>query len=171
MSKLYKQYIYFDNLFNNWFCCTGHTNRIVLATFDTPAAVSPYRMNANYRRPTNAESDLGYSTMTPQDDSEQASTCIEPLIIGRDRYRPPPGASKPSSVTGGTPIIPPPPSSRRSRSPTPPQTKLPSIRNQHAPIPEQTTPGQDLPPGQTVLSTGHPNEMLASVQVHMVDTH
>ncbi|KAI0241312.1 VWFA and cache domain-containing protein 1 [Lamellibrachia satsuma] len=126
---------------------SGHTN-IVLATFDSPASVSPYRMNTMYRRPTNTESDHGYSTMTPHDDSEQASTtCLEPLIIARDRYRP--STHMAGSTT--TPMLPPPPGSRRSRSPTPPQTQLPSNTNEH----------------QTML----PNQILANVQVHMVDTH
>lgn len=138
---------------------TGHTNVIVLASFDQPAAsISPYRMNPTYRRPTNTESDLGYSTMTPHEDSEQASTCIEPLIIGRDRYRP--STSAVAKTT--TPMIPPPPSSRRSCSPTPHQTKLPT----HNPIPEQT----DIP-SQTILPTDSPHRIMAPVQVHMVDTH
>lgn len=43
--------------------------------------ISPYRMHAgNFRRP-NGESDHGYSTMTPHDDSDHACfTLIEPLI-------------------------------------------------------------------------------------------
>ena len=61
----------------------------------------------NYRRTSNAESDLGYSTMTPQDDSEHANTtCHEPLIIGRNRYRPPP-----TTTPAFNSILPPPPSS------------------------------------------------------------
>lgn len=43
--------------------------------------ISPYRMHAgNFRRP-NGESDHGYSTMTPHEDSDHACfTLIEPLI-------------------------------------------------------------------------------------------
>jgi len=142
----------------------GHTN-IVLATFENPASISPYRVNTTYRRPaTTGESDHGYSTMTPHEDSsEQASTtCIEPLIVGRDRYRP-----SPHTVLKTTPMIPPPPSSRRSRSPTPPQTRLLT----HPAIPEQTV----LPEPHTVLGTtipeSSPHSVIANVQVHMVDTH
>ena len=139
----------------------GHTN-IVLATFDNPAAsISPYRVNTTYRRPTTGDSDHGYSTMTPHDDSEQASTtCVEPLIIGRDRYRP-----APHTVLKTTPMLPPPPGhNRRSRSPTPPHTQVPK----HASIPEQST----LLQGQTVIpEPANPHHVIANVQVHMVDTH
>lgn len=116
-------------------------------------------MNATYRRPTNAESDLGYSTMTPQDDSEQASTtCVEPLIISRDRYRPPPSVS-----SRGSGILPPPPAHT-------------SLRRE----PQQTLLGGDIPeqvpvvPGQTILVASDnavPNRVIANVQVHMVDSH
>ncbi|XP_064604512.1 VWFA and cache domain-containing protein 1-like [Liolophura sinensis] len=140
---------------------TGHTN-IVLASFENPASISPYRVNTSYRRPAGGDSDHGYSTMTPHEDSEHASLpCLEPLIIGKDRYKP---APYPSTKT---PTIPPPPSStsRRSRSPTPPQTRI----GGYSTIPEQTS----LPP-QTVLPNTIPeasNSILANVQVHMVDTH
>ena len=147
----------------------GHTNMMTVA-FENPASISPYRINTTYRRPTGGESDHGYSTMTPHDDSEQASTtCAEPLLISRDRYRPPA-----PQIKG---MIPPPPTSRRSRSPTPPQT-----------IPEQTLLLSDVPrgttlpetpgvtilpeaPGQTVIyrPSGESHSVVA--QVHMIDTH
>ncbi|ELT96782.1 hypothetical protein CAPTEDRAFT_225126 [Capitella teleta] len=125
----------------------GHTN-IILASFENPANISPYRMNTSYRRPTNAESDLGYSTMTPQDgDSEQASTtCAEPLIISRDRYRPPLSVS-----SRGSGILPPPPANKRD-----PHVMMENV------------------PGQTILvatDTASPNRVIANVQVHMVDSH
>lgn len=134
-------------------------------------------MNTTYRRPTNAESDLGYSTMTPQDDSEQASTtCIEPLIIGRDRYRP---SSSVGSKSGILP--PPPPSCHKARSPSPPalsaQTKL-LLAKDTTPIAENTQDilsASTLVPGHTVLpmtaDLAGPNKVVANVQVHMVDTH
>ncbi|XP_064624547.1 VWFA and cache domain-containing protein 1-like isoform X2 [Lineus longissimus] len=140
---------------------SGHTN-IVLASFENAASISPYRVNTMYRRPTTGDSDHGYSTMTPHEDSEQASTtCIEPLIVGKDRY-------KPSAYISKAPAIPPPPSSgtRRSRSPTPPQTRLPT---HHTVIPEQHAIGP-----MTVLpesSHHNPHHVIANVQVHMVDTH
>lgn len=135
----------------------------MLATFDNPASVSPYRVNTSYRRPAGGDSDHGYSTMTPHEDSEHASLpCLEPLIVGKDRYRP-----GPHSVVVKTPILPPPPSNyRRSRSPTPPQTRL----SGYQPIPEQT-----CLPSQTILHSTIPEvsspNVLANVQVHMVDTH
>ncbi|XP_052058181.1 VWFA and cache domain-containing protein 1-like [Mytilus californianus] len=135
---------------------TGHTN-FLLATFENPAAVSPYRMSTSYRRPTGGgDSDHGYSTMTPHEDSEHASLpCSEPFI-SKDRYKPVSYAISKSHA------LPPPPSSnRRSRSPTPPQTKL---TNFYQPIPEQT-----IIPQQTILPDV--NSVIANVQVHMVDTH
>ncbi|KAK3089856.1 hypothetical protein FSP39_007106 [Pinctada imbricata] len=140
---------------------SGHTN-FVLATFENPASVSPYRVNTSYRRPAGGDSDHGYSTMTPHEDSEHASLpCLEPLIIGKDRYKP--GSLSVVKTPGKLP--PPPSSSRRSRSPTPPQTRYPGYQ----PIPEQT-----VLPCQTVINTPIPeviNNVIAKVQVHMVDTH
>ncbi|WAR23918.1 CAHD1-like protein [Mya arenaria] len=152
--------------FSAWIHCqkirTGihsHTN-FVLATFENPASISPYRVNTSYRRPAGGDSDHGYSTMTPHDDSEHASLpCLEPLIAGKDRYKP--GVHTPSK----TPIIPPPPSvaSRRSRSPTPPQTRI----SGYQPIMEQTDPSQTV----LDIQSEHPHNILANVQVHMVDSH
>ncbi|ESO86641.1 hypothetical protein LOTGIDRAFT_128750, partial [Lottia gigantea] len=140
-----------------------HTN-FVLASFENPASISPYRVNTSYRRPAGGDSDHGYSTMTPHEDSEHASLpCLEPLLIGRDRYKPTiHGVSK-------TPILPPPPSiSRRSRSPTPPQTRLSTT---YSTIPEQTCLPSDssVTPTTTILDT--PHNVIANVQVHMVDSH
>lgn len=47
---------------------------------DGMAPLSPYRVSTNYRRPPGGDSDHGYSTMTPHDDSEQ-QTFVEPLLI------------------------------------------------------------------------------------------
>ena len=44
------------------------------------APISPYRVSTNYRRPPGGDSDHGYSTMTPHDDSEQ-QTFTEPLLL------------------------------------------------------------------------------------------
>ena len=128
---------------------TGHTN-FLLATFENPASVSPYRMSTSYRRPAGGDSDHGYSTMTPHEDSEHASLpCSEPFI-SNDRYKPVSYAITKSYA------LPPPPSYNSSRrSPTPPQTKVTNI---YQPIPEQTI----IP---------EINNVIANVQVHMVDTH
>ena len=153
----------------------GHTN-ILLATFDSPS-VSPYRVNSGYRRPVGyantTESDLGYSTMTPHEDSEIASSCVEPLIIGRDRYRPKQTSPKPSA---DVPTIPPPPPSAKQRtdsvssneisciSHVGPQTVLsPTSGSRRLPVTHEET----VVAGQTVLS---PHQMLAPVEVHMVDS-
>ena len=135
----------------------GHTN-IVLATFENPASISPYRVSTNYRRPTGGDSDHGYSTMTPQEDSEQASTaCLEPLIIGRDRYRP--SSSSISKLSSGGMLPPPPPNHRQSLSPSP-------TANTQVTLAEPTT---QLPPQTTVIPT--PQHIMAPVTVHMVDSH
>ena len=150
----------FHVLFVSKLLFSGHTN-FVLATFENPASISPYRVNTSYRRPAGGDSDHGYSTMTPHDDSEHASLpCLEPLIVGKDRYKP--GVHTPSK----TPTIPPPPSvvSRRSRSPTPPQTRL----SGYQPISEHTDPSQTVI--DSPVEHGSRN-ILASVQVHMVDSH
>ncbi|XP_015599863.1 VWFA and cache domain-containing protein 1 [Cephus cinctus] len=47
---------------------------------DAVAPISPYRVSTNYRRPPGGDSDHGYSTMTPHDDSEQ-QPFAEPLLI------------------------------------------------------------------------------------------
>ncbi|XP_054722418.1 VWFA and cache domain-containing protein 1-like, partial [Uloborus diversus] len=46
--------------------------------------VSPYRVPTNYRRPPGGDSDHGYSTMTPHEDTELVPY-FEPLLIGKDR--------------------------------------------------------------------------------------
>ncbi|KAG5317114.1 CAHD1 protein, partial [Acromyrmex heyeri] len=47
---------------------------------DNVARISPYRVSTNYRRPPGGDSDHGYSTMTPHDDSEQQTFASEPLL-------------------------------------------------------------------------------------------
>ncbi|XP_053982206.1 VWFA and cache domain-containing protein 1 [Hylaeus volcanicus] len=47
---------------------------------DGIAPISPYRVSTNYRKPPGGDSDNGYSTMTPHDDSEQ-QTFVEPLLV------------------------------------------------------------------------------------------
>ncbi|XP_076463028.1 VWFA and cache domain-containing protein 1-like [Babylonia areolata] len=144
----------------------GHTN-FVLASFENPASISPYRVNTSYRRPAGGDSDHGYSTMTPHEDSEHASLpCLDPHSIAKDRFKPTPY----TAVLSHPPVLPPPPSSssRRSRSPTPPHTRL----SLYTPIPEQTCLTSDVGspvPGATSLKG--PHSVIANVQVHMVDSH
>ncbi|EFN86965.1 VWFA and cache domain-containing protein 1 [Harpegnathos saltator] len=54
---------------------------------DNIAPVSPYRVSTNYRRPPGGDSDHGYSTMTPHDDSEQ-QTFVEPLLVVGNNVEP-----------------------------------------------------------------------------------
>ncbi|KAL0107464.1 hypothetical protein PUN28_014649 [Cardiocondyla obscurior] len=51
---------------------------------DNVAPISPYRVSTNYRRPPGGDSDHGYSTMTPHDDSEQQTFVSEPLLLAID---------------------------------------------------------------------------------------
>ena len=143
---------------------SGHTN-FVLASFENPASISPYRVNTSYRRPAGGDSDHGYSTMTPHEDSEHASLpCLDPHTIGKDRFKPTPYTSLLATTTH-PPVLPPPPgstTSRRSRSPTPPHTRLTAYTT----IPEQTS--LDSVVGTTVLKG--PHNVIANVQVHVVDT-
>lgn len=138
----------------------------MLASFENPASISPYRVNTSYRRPAGGDSDHGYSTMTPHEDSEHASLpCLDPLSIAKDRFKPPPY----TAVVVHPPVLPPPPSctSRRSRSPTPPHTRL----SAYTPIPEQTCLSTDIcSPVPGVTSIRSPHSILANVQVHMVDS-
>ena len=46
------------------------------------APISPYRVSTNYRRPPGGDSDHGYSTMTPHDDSEQQNFAEPLLVVG-----------------------------------------------------------------------------------------
>ncbi|KAK0095373.1 hypothetical protein PV326_008544 [Microctonus aethiopoides] len=49
--------------------------------------ISPYRVATNYRRPPGGDSDHGYSTMTPHDDTEQQSFA-EPLLLMSNNIEP-----------------------------------------------------------------------------------
>ncbi|XP_037946193.1 VWFA and cache domain-containing protein CG16868 [Teleopsis dalmanni] len=55
-----------------------------------PANISPYHVStgSSYRRPPNGESDHGYSTMTPHEDSSdhQCFTLAEPLLLNDNRH-------------------------------------------------------------------------------------
>lgn len=120
------------------------TNAVVLASFENVAQISPYRINPAYRRP-GADSDHGYSTMTPQEDSELAGpTYHEPLLIGRDRTRLLQNTSSQSEATN---------SSRASS---------PSLKGQTFAKNSKFLP-------QTILEV--PNNTMAQVQVHCVDSH
>ena len=58
---------------------TGQSNQIL--HIDGIAPISPYRVNTGYKRPAGGDSDHGYSTMTPHDDSETLASA-EPLMLG-----------------------------------------------------------------------------------------
>jgi len=147
---------------------SGHTN-IVLSTFDNPANINPYFMNTAYRRPTNTESDLGYSTMTPHEDSEQASiTCVDSVVTNRDRYRPPTTSKSKTAVIAEGTILPPPPHGN------------PKGMLKFELLDAKRTMETDLdvrigPPSQTRIVSEQtmllPHQVIANVQVHIVDAH
>lgn len=58
-----------------------------LAGVDNVAIVSPYRVNTSYRRPAGGDSDHGYSTMTPHEDSEHTTSYVEPLLVTRRKKK------------------------------------------------------------------------------------
>ena len=159
---------------------------------DNVAIVSPYRVNTGYRRPAGGDSDHGYSTMTPHEDSEHTASYIEPLLIGRDRYRP---AAVGRSASGGS-------FSSRASSPLGPVYSVSravnrmvdspgtlhesadelndSIQHRRLDVSDVNTPERtrfdsanisSTPvPGTTVLPSDVRNQMIVPVTVHMVDT-
>lgn len=124
---------------------------VLLASFENPAALSPYRLNPGYRRPAGADSDHGYSTMTPHEDSEHMGpTFVEPLLAGKHRV-----PSSTQSLTDGS----------RASSPI----RLPKLRT----LDEQPMQTTELFPGTTVLTKIHgDSHFVAHAQVHrVVDSH
>lgn len=66
-----------------------HNLSLAGCTYDNRAVVSPYRVNTAYRRPPGGDSDHGYSTMTPHEDSEHLQY-FEPLLTSKEKGRSPP---------------------------------------------------------------------------------
>lgn len=155
---------------------------------DNIAIVSPYRVNTGYRRPAGGDSDHGYSTMTPHDDSEHTASYVEPLLVGRERYRHAVRSistgsfsSRASSPLG--PVYHPGPSRTIGQRITSPGTLLESadeldaeindkggqkeLMDLHSPLPIQQL---DSSLGMTVLPDTSFNQVIVPVTVHMVDT-
>uniref|UniRef100_A0A131YWQ7 VWFA domain-containing protein n=1 Tax=Rhipicephalus appendiculatus TaxID=34631 RepID=A0A131YWQ7_RHIAP len=72
-----------------------HNLSLAGCTYDNRVVVSPYRVNTAYRRPPGGDSDHGYSTMTPHEDSEHLQY-FEPLLTSKEKGRSPPPAPQPS---------------------------------------------------------------------------
>lgn len=152
---------------------------------DNVAIVSPYRVNTGYRRPAGGDSDHGYSTMTPHEDSEHTASYVEPLLVGRDRYRP-----TVRSVSTGS-------FSSRASSPLGPVYHPGRVANQRIASPgtllesadeldsessdkalKELMDSHSSPPirrlddtlGMTVLPDPSLNQLIVPVTVHMVDT-
>ncbi|KAI1280521.1 VWFA and cache domain-containing protein 1 [Halotydeus destructor] len=124
---------------------------VLLASFDNPAVVSPYRANPSYRRPPGAESDHGYSTMTQQEESqsERMGPTFEPLL-SKDKHRVPTSAQSLTSTS-------------RASSPL----HLPCKGRQHS-LPSQNILRETTLAEVPQDTTAH---VLADVQVHIVDSH
>lgn len=159
----------------------SHEFSLAAAGLDNVAIVSPYRVNTGYRRPAGGDSDHGYSTMTPHEDSEHAASFVEPLLVGRDRYRP---AMRSSSVGSF--------SSRASSPPLRSNYRIESPATLHESADELEAEGRrkqqqqpaDCPPAtaqhifnefndslaMTILPDSPVNQIIVPVTVHMVDT-
>ncbi|XP_022224517.2 VWFA and cache domain-containing protein CG16868 [Drosophila obscura] len=144
------------------------------------ADISPYHVStgSSYRRPPNGESDHGYSTMTPHEDSsdQQCFTLAEPLLLNDKRH------SKSDTMSISTSISSP---TNRQQSSTQPNTH-PYLSNQPTSKTErykhqqmQATPSPCRGPpaggvyGQTTLplcavdgDETRPHYILAPVTVH-----
>lgn len=159
------------------------------AGLDNVAIVSPYRVNTGYRRPAGGDSDHGYSTMTPHEDSEHAASYVEPLLVGRDRYRPAVRSMSTGSFSSraSSPLGPVyHPSSMRGAvqrivSPGTLHESADELENDgcgttHEPLVDLHTtappPIQQLDSslGMTVLPESSLNQLVVPVTVHMVDT-
>ncbi|SPP72929.1 VWFA and cache domain-containing protein CG16868 [Drosophila guanche] len=144
------------------------------------ADISPYHVStgSSYRRPPNGESDHGYSTMTPHEDSsdQQCFTLAEPLLLNDKRH------SKSDTMSISTSISSP---TNRQQSTTQPNTH-PYLSNQpttkterykHQQLQATPSPCRGAPGGgvygQTTLplcavegEETRPHYILAPVTVH-----
>ncbi|XP_065584406.1 VWFA and cache domain-containing protein 1-like [Artemia franciscana] len=138
---------------------------IRLIELDNIAAMSPYRVNTRYRRPPASESDHGYSTMTPHEDSEHTISFQEPLLTSRDRYRPAVSVSSRASSPLGMPV----------RHPKAVAADLRNVTSPTSTIPDEDVSSSDVTieepsncvEGMTVLPS---NVISVPVTVHQVDT-
>ncbi|KAF8794033.1 VWFA and cache domain-containing protein 1 [Argiope bruennichi] len=120
--------------------------------------VSPYRVPTNYRRPAGGDSDHGYSTMTPHEDTELAPY-FEPLLHGRISIDPPPSQH---SLSSGSRT-----SSPVSCVPSTTCSASPSILKMESGVPSWV-PQKDFLCSSDVKSKG--TYVLAQVQVHSENT-
>lgn len=140
------------------------------------ADISPYHMSSGssyYRRPPNGESDHGYSTMTPHEDSsdQQCFTLAEPLLLHDKRH------SKSDTMSISTSISS--PTNRQQSNTHPylsnqPASKSERYKQQQQQLQQQATPspcrGAGAVYGQTTLPLDAEEQrshyILAPVTVH-----
>lgn len=158
----------------------SHEFSLAAAGLDNVAIVSPYRVNTGYRRPAGGDSDHGYSTMTPHEDSEHAVSFVEPLLIGRDRYRPGMRSASVGSFSSRA-SSPPLRSNYRIESPatlheSADELEAEGRRKQQQPVNCPSTAAQQPFDGfsdslaMTILPDSPVNQIIVPVTVHMVDT-
>ncbi|XP_068145488.1 VWFA and cache domain-containing protein CG16868 [Drosophila tropicalis] len=144
------------------------------------ADISPYHVSSgsSYRRPPNGESDHGYSTMTPHEDSsdQQCFTLAEPLLMHDKRH------SKSDTMSISTSISS--PTNRQQSSTQPnihpylsnqPTTKTERYKHHQATGTPSPCRGQTILPSLTAVDVGEeggnssstrPQYILAPVTVH-----
>ncbi|XP_077499250.1 LOW QUALITY PROTEIN: VWFA and cache domain-containing protein 1 [Amblyomma americanum] len=115
-----------------------HNLSLAGCTYDNRVVVSPYRVNTAYRRPPGGDSDHGYSTMTPHEDSEHLQY-FEPLLTSKEKGRSPPQQPSLSSRASS-------PSQQPLTFPDPSITRLPK--------------------STAAMAAGRRNSFQASVEVH-----
>lgn len=135
------------------------------------ADISPYHMSSGssyYRRPPNGESDHGYSTMTPHEDSsdQQCFTLAEPLLLHDKRH------SKSDTMSISTSISS--PTNRQQSNTHPYLSNQPATKTERYKQQQQATPspcrGTTSVYGQTTLPLDaeepRSHYILAPVTVH-----
>lgn len=119
--------------------------------------VSPYCVRTNYRRPPGGDSDHGYSTMTPHEDSELAPY-FEPLLIGKDRHNTNPTSQH--SLSSGSRT-----SSPVSCVPSTTCSTSPSVLKMECPVQNTYLPKPDFPFNVDTKMRG------SHVLAHVVQVH
>ncbi|XP_071952059.1 VWFA and cache domain-containing protein 1-like [Antedon mediterranea] len=156
----------------------GHMHaNIVLAALDRP---SPYHQRMrhhvwrHHHGATPSESDHGYSTMTPHEDSEYHYVEPEPLYNDRGRHYHGRAEFSDDASSVSTSLIEPPLLNPPPRVSSERQSRRNKARSYHSVPSQDIVEGQekviDPVPGQTVLPSLPPSMLQVPVQVHHVDT-
>lgn len=135
---------------------TSSSSALAMANFENAAAavISPYRVNPGYRRPTGADSDNGYSTMTGgQDLTDSENVTGNAIVPARDALCRMPTSG--TSLTTG--------SSSRASSPMDSTVASASFIKATLPPP----PSHASKRNSTVMVTGNTSNLIAhTAQIH-----